>query len=102
MLTITALTAVAVLGCLGARMVLRRRAVARRWRVVTKTLEDGQRRVLLAGPGARERVVAEFPATLAGAALESALLDARSKAFGEALRLNERAPARPPAPRMRS
>jgi hypothetical protein len=102
MLTIALLATVALAGCLCVRAVLRRRAVASRWRVVTRTLEDGERLVLLAGPGGRKRVVAEFPASLAGAALESALLDARSKAFGEALRLNERAPARAPAPRTRS
>ena len=102
MLTIALIAAVALAASLSVRAVLRRRAEAARWRVVTRTLEDGQRLVVLAGPGDRERVVAEFPAALSGAALESALLDARSKAFGEALRLNERTPNRAPAPRIRS
>ncbi len=101
MLTIPALALGLLALWLIARALLRRRAEASRWRVVTRTLEDGRRLVVLAGPGGRERVVAEFPATLNGAALERALRDARSSAFGEALRLNERAPARAPAPRTR-
>ena len=79
-----------------ARAVMRRRADANRWRVVTRTLEDGRRLVVLAAPAGDERVVRELPAALDGAALETALAEARSLAFGEALRLNEpvgRAPA---------
>jgi hypothetical protein len=61
--------------------------------VVTRTIEDGTRQVVLTGPG-NERVMKELPASLDGLQLEMELLDARSKAFAEALRLN-----RPPAPR---
>ena len=98
------LTALAVLAIwLAFRAWLRRRAAAGRWHVVTRTAGDGTRLVVLAGPDGRERVVRELPAAMDGAALESALLDARSKAFGEALRLNAPpAPARAPAPRIRS
>jgi ADP-heptose:LPS heptosyltransferase len=102
MLTIAVMAFALLVVWLAARGWLRRRAEAARWRVVTRTLADGQRRVVLAGPGDRERVVAELPAALSGAALESAMLDARSKAFGEALRLNERPAPRAPAPRTRS
>ncbi|HEV3002314.1 MAG TPA: hypothetical protein VGW75_16350 [Solirubrobacteraceae bacterium] len=102
MLTISLLALVALVACLFARGLLRRRAAAGRWRVVTRTVEDGRRLVLLAGPGGGERVVAELPATLTGVELETALLDARSKAFGEALRLNELPAGRAPAPRTRS
>ena len=84
------------------RAMLRRRADAARWRVVTRTLADGTRLVVLTGPGGRERVIKELPAALDGPALENALLEARSVAFGEALRLNDPAPARAPAPRIRS
>jgi hypothetical protein len=102
MLTIP-LTALALLAVwLLVRAALRRRAQASRWRVVTRTVDDGSRVIVLAGPGGRERVISELPAALQGAALESALLDARSKAFGEALRLNEPLAAPAPAPRTRS
>jgi hypothetical protein len=84
------------------RAVLRRRAEASRWHVVTRTLVDGTRRVVLAGPGGGERVVTELPSTLEGAALEYALLDARSKAFSEAMRLNAPPAPRAHAPRTRS
>ena len=46
-------------------------------------------------------MITELPAGLNGAALESALLDARSKAFGEALRLNEPVAGQAPAARTR-
>ena len=97
-----ALIALALLAAVAVvRLLLRRRAAAARWRVMTRTAEDGTRRVVLAGPGGRERVIAVLPAALEGAALESALLDARSRAFAEALRLNEPRAGRAPAPRMR-
>ncbi|HEX8121718.1 MAG TPA: hypothetical protein VF549_10695 [Solirubrobacteraceae bacterium] len=85
------------------RVHVRRRAEAGRWRVVTRTLDDGSRRVMLAGPDGGERVIRELPATLDGQALEAELREARSSAFGEALRLNDPRPARPaPAGRTRS
>ena len=84
------------------RAALRRRADARRWQVVTRTLVDGRRLVVLVSPAGAERVVRELPAALHGAALESALRDARSRAFGEALRLNEPAPDPAPSARTRS
>ena len=97
-------TACIVVGLLllfaGVRSYARRRAAAARWRVVTRTLVDGTRRVVLSGPGG-ERVVRELPAALDGAQLEAELLEARSRAFGEALRLNQPLAARAPAPRTR-
>ena len=90
-----------ILVWLALRAVLRRRAEANRWRVLTRTLEDGRRLVVLIAPGGDERVIRELPAALHGAALESALRDARSLAFGEALRLNEPAAGRAPAARTR-
>ncbi|HEX2084565.1 MAG TPA: hypothetical protein VHF89_02705 [Solirubrobacteraceae bacterium] len=83
------------------RRALRRRADAERWRVVTRTLEDGSRRVVLSGPGG-ERVVRELPAALDGPALEDELAEARSRAFAEAMRLNQPLAAPGPAPRTRS
>ena len=83
------------------RAVLRRRADAHRWRVVTRTREDGSRLVVLVAPTGAERVIRELPAALHGAALETALRDARSLAFGEALRLNEPPAGRAPAARTR-
>jgi hypothetical protein len=94
MLTITLLLFASVPLWLLVRRVIRRRAEAARWRVVTRTIEDGTRQVVLTGPGG-ERVMRELPATLDGLALETELMDARSKAFAEALRLNRR----PQAPR---
>jgi hypothetical protein len=102
MYTISLIAIALFLGWLVLRGFLRRRAEASRWHVVTRTLADGTRRVLLAGPGGGERVIREFPATLDGAALESALLDARSMAFSEAMRLNAPPAPRAPAPRTRS
>ena len=84
------------------RAVVRRRAHARRWQVVTRTLQDGRRLVVLLSPTGAERVIRELPAALDGAALESALRDARSLAFGEALRLNDSAAGRAPVARTRS
>ena len=83
------------------RAALRRRADAHRWRVLTRTLEDGRRLVVLASPTGSEQVIRELPAALHGAALEAALRDARASAFGEALRLNEPAAGRAPAARTR-
>jgi hypothetical protein len=86
-----------------AKVHVRRRAEAGRWRVVTRTLSDGSRRVVLAGPDGGERVVRELPAALDGLELEAELREARSSAFGEALRLNQPRVAGPaPAPRTRS
>lgn len=93
MLTITLLMFASLPAWLVVRRAMRRRAEAHRWRVVTRTIEDGTRQVVLTGPG-NERVMKELPASLDGLQLEMELLDARSKAFAEALRLN-----RPPAPR---
>ena len=101
MLTITLAALTLLVASIAVRSLSRRRAAAGRWRVVTRTLDDGTRRVMLAGPGG-ERVVRELPAALDGAALEDELLEARSRAFGEALRLNEPLAARGPAPRTRS
>jgi hypothetical protein len=96
MLTIPLIVLAVVIVWLVIRAFLRRRADANRWRVVTRTLDDGRRLVVLAAPAGDERIIRELPAALDGAALEEALRDARSTAFGEALRLNEpvgRAPA---------
>ena len=101
MLTIVLVSLTLLVASIALRSFARRRAAAGRWRVVTRTLHDGTRQVMLSGPGA-ERVVRELPAALDGAALEEELLDARSRAFGEALRLNEPLAARAPAPRTRS
>ena len=101
-MTIPLIATLALLAWFLIRWMLRRRAHAARWHVVTRTLADGTRRVVLSGPGGGERVVSEFPAALEGAALENALLDARSKAFSEALRLNAPPAPRAPAPRTRS
>jgi hypothetical protein len=101
MLTITLVTLSLLVASLALRSFTRRRAAAGRWRVVTRTLDDGSRRVILAGPDG-ERVVRELPAALDGPALEDELCEARSRAFGEALRLNEPLAARAHAPRTRS
>ena len=90
-----------LLAWLVVRAALRRRAHAHRWRVLTRTLEDGRRLVVLASPTGAERVIRELPAALDGVALEAALRDARSLAFGEALRLNEPPAGRAPAARTR-
>ena len=101
MLTIPLILLVVLTAWLVLRGVMRRRADAARWRVVTRTLEDGRRLVVLAAPAGDERVVKELPAALAGAALETELREARSLAFGEALRLNEPVAGRAPAARSR-
>ena len=101
MLTIPLIALGVLVAWLAVRAVLRRRANASRWRVVTRTLADGKRRVVLVGPGG-ERVIRELPAALEGAALEVELREARSMAFGEALRLNEPLAAPGTAPRIRS
>ena len=102
MSTVPLIALAALLAWFLVRALLRRRAEASRWHVVTRTVDDGSRLVVLTAPGGGERVMAELPAALDGAALESALLDARAKAFSEALRLNEPVAARAPAPRTRS
>src|SRR5687767_10691776 len=102
MLTIPLIVLAVLATWLVVRAVMRRRADANRWRVVTRTLEDGRRLVVLAAPAGDERVVRELPAALDGAALESALREARSLAFGEALRLNEPVAGPAPAARTRS
>ena len=84
------------------RAVLRRRADANRWRVATRTLGDSRRLVVLAAPRGGEGVIRELPAALDAAALESALRDARSLAFTEAMRLNKPLAGRAPAARTRS
>ncbi len=100
MLTISLLAIALLVPAVAGRARMRRQG--QRWRVVTRTLEDGTRHVMLVGPNG-ERVVKELPAALDGAELEAALLDARSRAFDEALRLNEPPPAAPaPAARTRS
>jgi hypothetical protein len=102
MLTISLLAVAVLVPALASRVHLRSRPRAERWRVVTRTLEDGRRQVALAGPGS-ERLVKELPADLDGLDLEIALGEARSRAFDEALRLNEPLPAAPaPAARTRS
>ena len=101
MLTITVIALALVPVWLVARRIKRRRDAARRWHVVTRTTGDGTRQVVLTGPGG-ERVMNELPATLEGLALETALMDARSKAFAEALRLNQPQAPRARASRMRS
>ena len=101
MLTIPLIVLAVLVAWLVLRAALRRRADANRWRVVTRTLEDGRRLVVLAAPAGDERIIRELPAALDGAALESALRDARSLAFSEALRLNEPLAAREPAGRTR-
>ncbi len=69
----------------------RRRAQAERWRVVTRTAEDGSLRVAVAGPGG-ERLVKELPPALDGAELTSELRLAREEAFLQAEELNRPAP----------
>ena len=101
MLTIPLIVLAALVAWLVLRAVMRRRADANRWRVVTRTLEDGRRLVVLAAPAGEERVIRELPAALDGAALESALREARASAFGEALRLNEPVADQAPAARTR-
>ena len=102
MLTIPLIALGVLVAWLVIRAVVRRRAEAHRWQVVTRTLDDGRRLVVLVSPTGAERVIRELPAALRGADLESALRDARSRAFGEALRLNEPAAGRAPAARTRS
>jgi hypothetical protein len=102
MLTIPLMALGLLVAWLVVRAVVRRRAYARRWQVVTRTLEDGRRLVVLVSPTGAERVIREVAAAVDGAALESALRDARSLAFGEALRLNDAATGRAPAARTRS
>jgi hypothetical protein len=101
MLTIPLIALGIVVAWLVLRAVMRRRAEAHRWRVVTRTLDDGRRLVVLVAPGGGERVIRELPAALDGAALESELRDARSLAFSEALRLNEPVAGRAPVARTR-
>jgi hypothetical protein len=101
MLTIPLIVLAVLVAWLVVRAVMRRRADANRWRVVTRTLDDGRRLVVLAAPAGDERVIRELPAALDGAALESALREARSLAFGEAMRLNEPVADRAPAARTR-
>jgi hypothetical protein len=101
MLTMVLVSLALLVVTLAGRSYLRRRAAAGRWRVVTRTLEDGSRCVVLAGPGG-ERVIRELPATLDGPALEDELMEARSRAFGEALRLNEPLAGRGRVARIRS
>ena len=92
MLTITLIVMAMLPAWLILRRTMRRRAEASRWRVVTRTIEDGTRQVVLTGPGT-DRVMKELPASLDGLALEMELMDARAQAFSEALRLNQpRAP----------
>jgi hypothetical protein len=101
MLTIPLIVLAVLTAWLVVRAVMRRRADAARWHVVTRTLEDGRRLVVLTAPAGDERIVKELPAALAGAALENELREARSLAFGEALRLNEPVAGRGPAARSR-
>jgi hypothetical protein len=100
-LTITLIALALLAAWIVVRSLLRRRAYAAQWHVVTRTRADGTRCVVLAGPGGRERVTHELPAALEGIALEDALLSARSQAYAEAMRLND-PPVRAPAPRTRS
>src|SRR3712207_854121 len=102
MLTIPLIALAVLVAWLVVRAMLRRRANAARWRVVTRTLADGKRMVVLVGPDGGERVIRELPAALDGAALEVELMEARAKAFGEALRLNEPLAAPGSVPRIRS
>ena len=101
MLTIALIVLAVLVAWLMVRAAMRRRADANRWRVVTRTLEDGRRLVVLTAPAGDERVIRELPAALDGAALETALAEARSMAFGEALRLNEPVADQAPAARTR-
>ena len=101
MFTITVIAVALGAAWLLVRRFQRRRAAARRWHVVTRTTGDGTRQVVLTGPGG-ERVMKELPASLDGLALENELLDARSKAFAEALRLNQPLAPRAPVSRIGS
>ena len=69
----------------------RRREEASRWRVVTRTAEDGSLRVLVEGPGG-ERLIKELPAGLEGPELTSELRLAREEAFLQAEELNRPGP----------
>ena len=102
MLPIPVIALLVLAAWLTVRAILRRRAAAARWRVITRTVDDGSRLVVLAAPGGGERVITELPAALDGAALEFALREARAKAFGEALRLNEPLAGRGRVARIRS
>jgi hypothetical protein len=66
----------------------KRSAQGERWRVLTRTAEDGTLRVLVAGPGGGERLVKELPAALEGAELTSELRLAREEAALQAEELN--------------
>ena len=71
---------------------MRRRVEESRWRVVTRTGEDGALRVLVRGPDGGERVVKELPPGLEGAELTAELRLAREEAFLQAEELNRPSP----------
>ena len=82
------LAAVALLAWAVMGFQARRSVEQARWRVVTRTAEDGTLRVAIQGPGGGERLVKELPPGLEGPELTSELRLAREEAHLQAEELN--------------